>query len=64
MDNNNNAFACPPPFPFCGHPDDEVKRISLALPQLHKEADKRCSEIERTIKQMNMDQEEVYMIAR
>nr|CAB3266566.1 SLIT-ROBO Rho GTPase-activating protein 3-like [Phallusia mammillata] len=59
LENNDNSFARPPKFVYGGHPDDDMKKISLALPQLHKETDKRFIEIERTVKQMITDQEEV-----
>uniref|UniRef100_F6TSN4 Uncharacterized protein n=1 Tax=Ciona intestinalis TaxID=7719 RepID=F6TSN4_CIOIN len=59
MENNVNAFATPPEFIMMTHSSDDVAKVSLALPQLHREIDKRCSEMERTVQQMLTDEDEV-----
>ena len=48
-----------PPFVFTGHPEDGVKKVSLTQAQLYRDMEKRCSEMERTMQQMSVDQEEV-----
>jgi len=44
---------------FTGHSEDKVKKVSLTQPQLHRDMEKRCHEMNRRMKQMNIDQEEV-----
>ncbi|XP_078485711.1 SLIT-ROBO Rho GTPase-activating protein 1-like isoform X2 [Ciona intestinalis] len=59
MENNVNAFATPPEFIMMTHSSDDVAKVSLALPQLYREIDKRCSEMERTVQQMLTDEDEM-----
>ena len=50
------------PFVFTGHAEDKVKKVSLSQPQLYRDMEKRCSEMDRTMKQMSVDQEEVSLL--
>lgn len=56
---NSNQFSSPPEFLFCPHDGDQVNRVTLSQSQLQREADKRYQDIERTVKQMLVDDDEM-----
>ncbi|XP_039264984.2 SLIT-ROBO Rho GTPase-activating protein 1-like isoform X3 [Styela clava] len=56
---NSNQFSSPPEFLFCPHDGDQVNQVTLSQSQLQREADKRYQDIERTVKQMLVDDDEM-----
>ena len=60
MGSHSTAFNVPLPFAFMGPVEDEVKKVSVTHSQLHKEAEKRCNEMEQTVTKMIEEQNEVW----
>lgn len=59
LDSHRGVFSALPTFAFTGHSEDDVKKVSLTHPQLHREMGTRCKEMKLTMHQMTADQEEV-----
>ena len=60
LETHASSFRIPSLFSFMGNPDDEIKTVSLAHPQLYKETEKRCKEIGQTVK--NLQDEEIEVL--
>ena len=59
MEFNTNQFSTPPDFSFSPHDGDQVCQVTLGQNQLQREADKRYQDIEKTVQQMVLDDDEV-----